>query len=515
MFFLRLFDFLFKIIIKIRNQKFNFAPMSVFRKSIIRLFVVGFILCHFTSAYSQNDTLQAPPGSEQVIDTSEYLPYLYEGALDYNLIIASSRGYAGEIDRLVAMGADVNTESDQKATPLIFAVSNNNLYAVRALLKYNPDVNKITTEYETPLIIAVKNDNFEICETLLRAGADIDLSDRNGASPLQIACINGFFDIADLLLYYDASVDQKSDEGITPLLASVVSGYLDVADLLIQNGADIETRNNQGYTPFLMASLIGDTVMMDFLFTHGASLYATDNADYSALDLAISADRKEAVSYLLRIGADWAGPGSNAVNPYLVASRYSGRKEIVVMLEKNHIPGKIKNRIDQISISVSSRFTLKDYYTGISFSLREPYINAGIIAGCDMKLWDTRVLVKNSEHVYYQYLDKGYLIYTGVFKDFRLYENPFKSSLTLSASLLAGYSFGHTLEGTLLAPRDKFQVIPDITMRWAGKHMGLYTGLEYINSSFYKIGPVWMRVGLLYTIYFDRNRSNVKAVKWY
>jgi ankyrin repeat protein len=488
--------------------------MSASGKYLFRILISGVIVCHSPIISGQQETIETKSNVTELIDTSDYIPSFYESALNYNLMIASSRGYTSEIDRLIGKGAEINSESEDGVTPLIYAVIDNNLDAVNALLKYNPTLDKVTSSYETPLIIAVKNNNLEISETLIRAGADVDFTDRNGATPLHYASINGYLEITDLLLYYNASIDQKSDDGTTPIMAATMAGYANVTDLLIQNEANMEARNNKGFTPFVMAAINGDTLIMDLLFKHGVDIYAANNARYNSLDLAISSNQVEAAKYLLRIGKEWTNSSENAIDPYLVATKYR-RKEIASLLKENNIPGKINYGIDQTSLTLSSRFTLKDYYTGISFSFKEPYLNGGIITGCDMKLWNTRILIKDSEHLYHQYMDKGYLAYAGVFKEFMLSENPFKSSLVFNTTLMAGYSFGHTLKGTLMAPANKFLVIPDISLKWNKKNLSLSVGMEYIKSQFYHIGSVWLRIGCSYTMFFDKVRTQVKPLKWY
>jgi ankyrin repeat protein len=488
--------------------------MAASGRYLLRIIIFGLALCRTGVLLAQQDTTERKNEGDMVIDTSDYMPLFFDTALNYNLIIASSKGYSSEIERLIGLGADVNTETEAGVTPLIFAVINNKLDAVNTILKHNPVLDKVTSSYETPLIISIKNNNLEISEILIRAGADVDFPDRNGATPLHYASINGYLELTDLLLYYNASIDQKSDDGITPLLASIMAGYANVADLLIQNGANMEARNKKGYTPFIMASVNGDTLIMDLLFKHGVDIYAANNAHYNALDLAISSNQPEAVKYLLRIGNKWAPPSENAVDPYVVATKYR-RKEMVRLLRENNVPGQVIYGIDQATFTLSSRFTLKDYYTGISFSFKEPYLNGGIITGCDMKLWYTRVLIKDSEHLYFQYLDRGYLAYAGVFKDFRLYENPFKSSIIFSTTLMGGYSFGHNLKGTLMAPANEFLVIPDLAIKWNRKNFSVMMGMEYIKSQFYHIGPLWLRARLAYTLFFDKVRTQVTPIKWY
>jgi ankyrin repeat protein len=447
-------------------------------------------------------------------DTTDYIPEFYKGALDYNLMIAASKGYTEEVNRLVKNGADIFAETDQGATPLIFAVSNNQTDVAKLLIEYGSDVNKVTFQQVTPLLIAVKNQNAEIAEALIRAQADIDASDRYGATSLHYASVYGYIQIVDMLLYYEASIDTKSIEGSTPLIASVWAGYTDVADLLIQNGANIEAKDNEGYTPFLMAAMNGDTLAMQLLYSKGADIYATNASDHNALALAIIADQKDATQYLLKIGDKWNDKENSDVSPYSVASKYR-RRDIIKILEEKKIPGNIKYGIDQVELMASTRFFLHDIYSGASLSFKEPYLNGGFIAGCDIKLWYTRVLLKQSEHMFYQYMNKGSVAYAGLFKDFALTNYPYRANFLVSTSLSAGYSFGNELKGTLDTPQDKLMIIPAISLKWTKKDLSFSLGADYMNTDFYHIGPFWLRFGASYNIYFDNIRTNRKTLKWY
>ena len=487
--------------------------MCAVRLSILRFFLFVTILGYSGIMYGQRPVLDSARARETIIDTSDYISSYYKEAPHYNLMIAASRGYASEIERLMGKGADINAETYEGATPLIFAVTNNNISAVKTLLNYNPDLNKITSSYETPLLIAVKNRNFEITEALIRAGADLDYTDKHGATILHHASLNGYLDIVDLLLYYSASIDEKSAEGTTPLLASIWAGHQDIADLLIQNGANMEARDYDGFTPFLMAAFFGDTLMMDLLFKKGVNIYATNNSNHNALTLSILADHSGATAFLLRIGDKWTNSGTDVINPYTVATKYR-RKDIINILEKNYIPGQVKYKIDQVDISVSSRLSLNDFYSGISLSFKEPYLNGGFIAGFDMKLWYTRVLVKDSEQLFYQYMDKGSIAYVGLFKDFSLTDNAFKGNFEFSTSLSTGYAFGNKLKGTRITPDNKFKVIPAISLKWAKKNLSLLMGVEYIKTEYYHVGPVWFRIGCSYNHFFDNVSAKKKTIKW-
>jgi len=446
-------------------------------------------------------------------DTADYIPSWYPGALEYNLMIASAKGLIKEVDRLVEMGANINAYNEEGATPLIFAVSNNEAGTVEALLKYSPRLDEITVNSETALMIAVKNDYLDIAEMLLRSEAEIDFTDHHGASPLHYSALYGYIEMTDLLLYYEAVVDTKSDEGLTPLHTAIWAGFPDISDLLIQNGANMEARDNEGYTPFLFAASFGDTLIMDILHKFGVDIYARNKYGHDALTLAIAFNQKDAVTYLLKIGDRWKQGSINGPGPYTIASKY-GRKEINGILKKNEVPGGIKLMIDQVSLSISSRFTPHDYYSGFSAAFKEPYLNAGFTAGIDAKLWYTRILIENSENNFYQYYDKGAMVYAGIFKDFNLTTNISKANFIFSTSLSGGYTFGNKFKGTHITPDNGFRIIPAIALKWIKNPVTVFTGVEYLQSEYYEIGPVWFRIGASYNYYFDNLRIRLKKIKW-
>jgi ankyrin repeat protein len=411
-------------------------------------------------------------------------------------------------------GADVFAETEQGATALILAVSNDQTEVAKLLIDYGADPNKVTSDGETPFFIAVKRQNAEITETLIRAGIDIDNPDKHDATALHYAAVYDYLSITDMLLYYGASTEKKTTEGSTPLIASVFVGNAAIADLLIQNGANIEATDNEGYTPFQIAALHGDTVIMKLLYLNKANIYAVNNAKHNALTISIIANKIETTKYLLKLGNKWTSDEYKALNPYTVAAKY-GRKEIITILQQYNIPGTFTYKIDQVAVSLTSRFSVHDIYMGTSFSFREPYLNGGIIVGLDSKLWYTRVLDKQSENLFYQYWSQGSVIYTGLFKNFPLTDNAFGANFEFSVSLSGGYSFANDLRGTLYKPKNSFMAIPALSLKWTKKDYSFSLGFEYSKSDYFRTGPFWVRFGGSYNLYFDNVRVRQKTLKWY
>ena len=135
-------------------------------------------------------------------------------------------------------------------------------------------------------------------------------------------------------------------------------------------------------------------------------------------------------------------------------------------------------------------------------------------SGLDTKLWYTRLLIKASDELFYQYMERGSVVYAGLFKDFVIHDNPARGNLSISTSLSAGYSFGNMIKGAYFAPANKFMVIPDISLKWNKRNLSFSMGMEYMESPFYRVGPVWLRAGCSYNLYFDKVRKQVKTLKW-
>lgn len=450
-------------------------------------------------------------GQVTAIDTSDYLPYVYKDALEFNLMIAASRGYNFEVRKMLLKGADIETETEEGATPLIIAVSAGHLDVVKTLLAYGADPDKITNDGMSSLLISAKNNNVDMAEVLIRYGADINITDKNQATALHYASIYGYFYMVDMLLYYNADVNLKAVDGTTPLMAAIWAGYPDISDLLIQHGASIEARDNIGFTPLLIAAQNGDTLLVDLLIRNGADIHERNNFNWNALDLAIKSNSRDLVDILLKKGLT---DNHSSVSPYEIAAKYR-RKEIIDDLRKRNFPGNYKPGIDEASISISSKFTTRDLYSGFSVSFKEPMSDMGFSLGFDTKLWYTRVLQEKQTDVYYQYLDKSSIVSAGLFRDFPLTDNLFRSNFILTASFGVGYSFGNKFKGTDIMPDNKFRSIPSVSIKWVKKNFIIYSGLELTNTDLYKIGPVWGRFGCAFRFYFDSVRTPDKIIRWY
>ncbi len=451
--------------------------------------------------------------NKSVIDTTDYLPYP-EG-INTNLMIAAVKGYTSEVHRLIKLGADVDATDIENTSPLIYAVANNNLTTAKALLSHNARTDIFTSSGESALHIAAKDNLPDIAEALIRAGTDINLKDHRGAMPLHYASAYGYFSLCDLLLYYNADIEARTEDGSTPLILAVYGGHAAVCDLLLQHGALPGSPDNKGFTPFITAAQNNDTLIMNLLIDAGTDIYATNEYNFDAFDMAIRNNHHEAYSYLKKRVDPAMYKKTGIASPFMIARKY-GRTEILEELKKAGFPQPDKLNFDRVKLQAGIKTSIRDYYTCIGLSIKDPVLKIMINAGFELKPAYNKVLVKYSENSYYQYYDKRYIIYTGAGKEFRLYESfSGGGSYFMDLHLNFGYMMAEKYKGTNIKPDDKLKIMPRAVLRWTSGNFNLFVGYEYMKTDLYRIGPNWFTIGFYYDIYFDKTGSPLKTIKWY
>lgn len=141
--------------------------------------------------------------------------------LDQNLINSCYNGKVDEVKVLLSQGADINTRD----------------------LKAN----------KTPLLAAITTDNLKILDLLIENNVDINAVDKENVSPLMLACNLGKYDaIKKLLSQEDIQVNvQENYTGYTALMIVLDSNILDIKQkeeivkLLVDKNANLNIKDEQ------------------------------------------------------------------------------------------------------------------------------------------------------------------------------------------------------------------------------------------------------------------------------
>jgi|GEM_PF-4255493 len=135
----------------------------------------------------------------------------------------------------------INQCDENGNTPLIIAVLNTNVDAIRALLEYKADANLANKKGETPLMIAIKNNMSAVIKPLLEKVTDINATNSDEQTALIIAAQNNNTQAGQQLLNRPGIDINKSDKnGKTALSYAMDLTDLSLLKSLIEHGANLQ-----------------------------------------------------------------------------------------------------------------------------------------------------------------------------------------------------------------------------------------------------------------------------------
>jgi uncharacterized protein len=157
-------------------------------------------------------------------------------------------------------------------TPVVDAVVNRDVAALRALIAAKTDVKIARADGSTALHFAVHWDNVEAADMLLNAGADPQAKTRLGMTPLFLAAQTGNPAMVARLLAAGADPNTAAlSNGEMPLMVAARSGNADTVKLLLDARADVNAKDTlRGTTALSWAAEQNHATVVKLLLARGA-----------------------------------------------------------------------------------------------------------------------------------------------------------------------------------------------------------------------------------------------------
>jgi len=245
--------------------------------------VVGIVLIISTSPCFSARTTQ-PQGQAKEPQENEQAQE-NTAKLNQALFSAVVKDLRDEVARLIAQGADIDTQNRAGFTPLFLAVMRGNVEMVKLLVEKGARFDVAVRDRMAAIHLAVAQGKREIVEVFVSHGADI--------STLHRAVFMGELDRVRNLVEQGVDINVKDELGMTPLFWAISLRQVKVAELLIAQGADVNAETKMNQTPLYIAAIRGSREVMEMLIANGAEVTSR------ILASAVQSKNKEIVDFLL------------------------------------------------------------------------------------------------------------------------------------------------------------------------------------------------------------------------
>jgi uncharacterized protein len=194
------------------------------------------------------------------------------------LMMAISQRHQAVTDELLRRGADVKLGSKSGFTPLMFAVQQGDVPAIRTLLKAGASANEMQPGTKlTPIIIASAMIHADVVDLLLENGANPNAIDSRGYTALHLVVRDS-----------DYGIDLRSKDTVTRITKALLAHKADPNIRLVQEKP--ATTGNEislgGSTALILAAEVNNYDTVKALLEAGANPLMTTDQGHNALHMA-------------------------------------------------------------------------------------------------------------------------------------------------------------------------------------------------------------------------------------
>jgi len=427
----------------------------------------------------------------------------------YNLIVAADSADTVLVSMLIARGANVNAETWEGVTALMYASQRGSYDVVKMLLEHGADIHHRADDGSTALFPAVKFGYGPVADLLLMSGIDQDTADRNGVTPLMYAAAYDQYELADILLFYHADLHAKDYDGNTALMTSVYNGAIDVSDLLLQNGAQANEPDYQGFTPLMVSAQQGDSAMCQLLIQNGADANAVNQNGYDALCIALQHQHSGLVKILVEHGADPNRYLSVSTKTIDLAPRKSEARQYLKSVGAKHgfLPV-----FTQASAGMKASFNTTDYINGLFFSLMDSRYGLNMQSELLMRMGTKWILTPGQDDFYYQFRERRFVWNNSLSKEFILSRSE-SSTFGIYTAAGMGFTWGYYV-GAARRPVSRYYFYPEAGLVYRTKHLNLQVGYGAMPWKVEKIQPGRLQMMVSFVFPLRSEQMWNKNIPW-
>lgn len=230
-------------------------------------------------------------------------PFARSPAGDPPLALTVRLGWAGLLERLLAIGVDLNARDSHGMSALHLAAALGRDGMLRRLVAQGAAPDLLAADGQTPLGVALASGRRDLADWLDWRGWPLPKRPLQ-AQDVPAAAIVGDADAVRRLLDLGLPVDAVDAQGCTALLRAAGGGHRAVVDLLLARGADPQRTANSGATPLSAAVSMRHAEIVDRLLAAGAPLEQRLPGDLTVLMVACALGLTDLAARLLTAGAD-------------------------------------------------------------------------------------------------------------------------------------------------------------------------------------------------------------------
>jgi len=243
---------------------------------------------------------------------------------------------------LLNKGINIDSIDKSKTTALILSAMDKNKFdLLKILVDRNATLNQKNIRHISALSMAIKRDNIKAALYLVQNGADVNIRD-GVETPLSLThkaiqkasntdLKKELRSLETLLLTKNADVNHCDDKLMWSPVMLTASHYQDQTNIdhlksLVKLGADLNQVDKNNRTALMIATSLGRVEAIEILLRYGADLNRYDKFGWTALMLAVYYNQKKALKILLDNGVDvnfTSKKGMSALKVAIDNDRYS------------------------------------------------------------------------------------------------------------------------------------------------------------------------------------------------